>query len=263
MDVLAVEVWEGALAGERTLSGFAAKQSVPLTRFAYLLCGDHQRAEDLVQDAYLALYRRFGDTLPLAAPVAYARKAIVNAHLSHRRRRASTEQITDTVDAEITGLSEQYRQGGIRRLVIVVDARARRPGSSLYLVTTFKGEALAGNLGVLEILPVDPELRLTGRTLPTQLSGSCISEAGLMVSIYLATTESGLAMADRTPDTKIGVRSRPVTLASWKFIFQKSSAERRNSHFGNSARASLIRRQGRQSHPVIDDVSHELTPIDG
>ncbi|MGH6727851.1 MAG: ATP-binding protein [Pseudolabrys sp.] len=64
-------------------------------------------------------------------------------------RRLITEQITDTVNAEITGLSEQYRLGGIRRLVIVIDARARRPGSSLYLVTTFAGEALAGNVTAL------------------------------------------------------------------------------------------------------------------
>src|SRR5215475_10063505 len=60
-----------------------------------------------------------------------------------------TQQITETVDAEITGLSEQYRQGGIRRLVIVVESRARRPGSSLYLVTTFTGESLAGNVTAL------------------------------------------------------------------------------------------------------------------
>ena len=65
-------------------------------------------------------------------------------------RRLITEQINETVDAEITGLSEQYRLGGIRRLVIVVDARARRPGSSLYLVTTFNGEALAGNVTALQ-----------------------------------------------------------------------------------------------------------------
>src|SRR5215467_11376593 len=64
-------------------------------------------------------------------------------------QRLITQQITETVDAEITGLSEQYRQGGIRRLVIVVEARARRPGSSLYLVTTFTGEALAGNVTAL------------------------------------------------------------------------------------------------------------------
>ena len=50
---------------------------------------------------------------------------------------------------EIQGLSEQYRQGGIRRLVLVVDARSRRPSSSLYLVTTPAGEGLAGNVGSL------------------------------------------------------------------------------------------------------------------
>src|SRR5256714_14875700 len=64
-------------------------------------------------------------------------------------RRLITEQITQTVDAEITGLAEQYRQGGIRRLVLIVDARSRRPGSSLYLVTAPAGEGLAGNVGSL------------------------------------------------------------------------------------------------------------------
>jgi len=65
-------------------------------------------------------------------------------------RRLITEQITTTVNSEINGLSEQYAQGGIRRLVIVVDLRSRRPGSSLYLVTTPTGEGLAGNVGSLE-----------------------------------------------------------------------------------------------------------------
>jgi len=65
-------------------------------------------------------------------------------------RRLITEQITTTVTGEINGLSQQYTQGGIRRLVIVVDLRSRRPGSSLYLVTTPTGEGLAGNVGSLE-----------------------------------------------------------------------------------------------------------------
>jgi len=76
--------------------------------------------------------------------------AFLLAYFALNTRRLITEQITETVDAEITGLSEQYRLGGIRRLVIVVDARARRPGSSLYLVTTFAGEALAGNVNALQ-----------------------------------------------------------------------------------------------------------------
>jgi signal transduction histidine kinase len=75
--------------------------------------------------------------------------AFLLGYFALNTRRLITEQITDTVNAEITGLSEQYRLGGIRRLVIVVDARARRPGSSLYLVTTYNGDALAGNVTAL------------------------------------------------------------------------------------------------------------------
>jgi signal transduction histidine kinase len=65
-------------------------------------------------------------------------------------RRLITDQITATVNGEVNGLSEQYGQGGLRRLVTVVDLRSRRPGSSLYLVTTPSGEGLAGNVGSLE-----------------------------------------------------------------------------------------------------------------
>jgi signal transduction histidine kinase len=75
--------------------------------------------------------------------------ALLLGYFAWNTRRLITEQITRTVDAEITGLAEQYNQGGIRRLVFVIDARARRPGSSLYLVTTFAGDGLAGNVGRL------------------------------------------------------------------------------------------------------------------
>jgi signal transduction histidine kinase len=75
--------------------------------------------------------------------------AFLLGYFAWNTRRLITEQITRTVDAEITGLSEQYNQGGIRRLVFIIDARARRPGSSLYLVATFTGDGLAGNVGVL------------------------------------------------------------------------------------------------------------------
>ena len=75
--------------------------------------------------------------------------AFLLGYFAWNTRRLITEQITRTVDAEITGLSEQYAQGGIRRLVFIIDARARRPGSSLYLVATFTGDGLAGNVGLL------------------------------------------------------------------------------------------------------------------
>jgi hypothetical protein len=75
--------------------------------------------------------------------------AFLLGYFAWNTRRLITGQITQTVDAEITGLAEQYRLGGIRRLTIVVDARARRPGSSLYLVTTYAGQAMAGNISSL------------------------------------------------------------------------------------------------------------------
>jgi signal transduction histidine kinase len=65
------------------------------------------------------------------------------------------QQTAQTVEADIGGLSEQYAQGGIRRLVASVETRTQRPGADLYLVTTAAGEPIAGNIaslppGVLE-----------------------------------------------------------------------------------------------------------------
>jgi signal transduction histidine kinase len=59
------------------------------------------------------------------------------------------EQIAQTVDADIRGLSEQYSEGGIRQLVEVIQRRARQPSASLYLVTTYAGVAVAGNVASL------------------------------------------------------------------------------------------------------------------
>jgi len=61
------------------------------------------------------------------------------------------------VDTELQLLQMQYNQAGIRRLVGIVELRSRRPGSSLYLVTTPTGEGLAGNVGSLEPGVVESE----------------------------------------------------------------------------------------------------------
>ncbi|MDT2024233.1 ATP-binding protein [Methylocella sp. CPCC 101449] len=64
-------------------------------------------------------------------------------------RRLLDEQIAATVEAEINGLSEQYARGGIRVIVDVIERRTRQPGASLYLVTNFAGQAIAGNIAQL------------------------------------------------------------------------------------------------------------------
>ena len=59
------------------------------------------------------------------------------------------QQVTQTVDADIVGLSEQYVEGGITRLVETVDQRVKQPGAGIYLVTTHAGEPLVGNVASL------------------------------------------------------------------------------------------------------------------
>jgi signal transduction histidine kinase len=76
--------------------------------------------------------------------------AFLVGYFALNTRRLINEQIVGTVDLEVTALTGQYNQAGIRRLVVIVDVRSRRPGSSLYLVTTPTGEGLAGNVGSLE-----------------------------------------------------------------------------------------------------------------
>ncbi|MFC0218561.1 ATP-binding protein [Pseudochelatococcus lubricantis] len=73
-------------------------------------------------------------------------------YVAWNTRQVIDNQIRDTIAAEIRGLEEQYRVGGIRRLVSIIDRRAREPGASLYLVTTFAGEYLTGNV---DSVPLD------------------------------------------------------------------------------------------------------------
>src|SRR4051794_32684896 len=89
-------------------------------------------------------------------------------YVAWNARRVLDDQIVSTIEAEITGLSEQYRTGGIRRLVAVIERRTGEPGASLYLVTTSAGERIAGN--VAELPP-----GILGRPSPPAAT-SCIGE---------------------------------------------------------------------------------------
>jgi signal transduction histidine kinase len=75
--------------------------------------------------------------------------AFLLGYFAWTTRSVITQQITALIDAEIAELADQYNQGGIRRLVLIIDSRSRRPSSNLYLVTTATGEGLAGNIGSL------------------------------------------------------------------------------------------------------------------
>jgi RNA polymerase sigma-70 factor (sigma-E family) len=84
-----------SVAASEDVGTFARRCGVDLLRFAYLLCGDRHRAEDLLQDVLLSMYRRFPAGLPLDNPIGYARRALANANVTRARRASSTELVVD------------------------------------------------------------------------------------------------------------------------------------------------------------------------
>src|SRR4051795_13543939 len=71
------------------------------------------------------------------------------AYFAWNTRRLITEEITQTVNAETSEISEIYDRRGLVGLVRAIEYRALRPGANLYLVTTPTGQAIAGNVGSL------------------------------------------------------------------------------------------------------------------
>ena len=71
----------------------------------------------------------------------------------------TTHQTDETIDAEITGLAEQYRQRGLAGLVAVINERSNpeRGSSMLYLLTDQRQNPLAGNLSRWPDLEVEKD----------------------------------------------------------------------------------------------------------
>jgi len=76
-------------------------------------------------------------------------------YISQNTNQIMLAQVTQTLDAEITGLPEEYARGGVRALVASIDSRARRPEASLYLLTDFAGNPIAGNITEMPRIVLD------------------------------------------------------------------------------------------------------------
>ena len=74
-----------------SLEDFVAGHGQALLRLAYLLTGRHHAAEDLFQDCLAALQRNWARVNSADAPLAYAKRTLVNEYLSARRRRSAWE----------------------------------------------------------------------------------------------------------------------------------------------------------------------------
>ena len=75
---------------EVELREFVSARGAALSRAAYLLTGDHQAAEDLVQDTYVVLVRRWQKAGTLD-PEAYVRRILYSRFVDGWRRRRLSE----------------------------------------------------------------------------------------------------------------------------------------------------------------------------
>lgn len=115
-------------------------------------------ADDAPAGRLGTLFRTTAFKLSLAYLAVFATFALLGlGYVAWTASRALDDQMVSTIEAEINGLSEQYKLGGLRRLIGAVERRAGDPGASLYLVTNAAGERIAGNIAALPTgLIVDP-----------------------------------------------------------------------------------------------------------
>jgi RNA polymerase sigma-70 factor (sigma-E family) len=104
------------IADTRMSSGAAAsvtalytEHALGLVRLAVVITGDRQAAEDIVQDAFLGLYRRWDRVPNMAAPLAYLRVSVVNGCRTALRRRSrlglwSAGSLGDEFDEAASGV---------------------------------------------------------------------------------------------------------------------------------------------------------------
>ena len=100
-----------------------AEHGLRLVRLAVIMLGDRAAAEDVVQDAFLGLYRRWDSLTDASNPLAYVRASVMNGCRSALRRRSRgpvglfTEPPAESAEARAM-VSEEYRAvvAAIRRL---------------------------------------------------------------------------------------------------------------------------------------------------
>jgi len=105
----------GAWTAERHVTALYQRHALSLARLALLMLGDSGAAEDVAQDAFLGLYRRWDSLADPSAAQAYAylRTSVLNGCRTAMRRRSRREVPPDGRPAES---AEAAVLAAIRRL---------------------------------------------------------------------------------------------------------------------------------------------------
>ncbi|MEU9117923.1 sigma-70 family RNA polymerase sigma factor [Streptomyces sp. NPDC048483] len=116
-----------------TISELYHAHRLAMVRLAVLLVDDRATAEDVVQDAFAALYKRHGERLgEVDNALAYLRTAVVNAARSVLRRRRTARDYTPPYEADAPSAEER----------IVLDEEHREVFAALGRLTARRREVL-------------------------------------------------------------------------------------------------------------------------
>lgn len=107
------------------LAGLYQLHALSLIRLAYLMLGDRPAAEDVVQEAFAGLYRRWSQLSDQAKALQYLRTSVLNGCRTAIRRRWPSLELIDlhppAVSAETAVLAGEQRR-------LVMDAIRHLPG---------------------------------------------------------------------------------------------------------------------------------------
>jgi RNA polymerase sigma-70 factor (sigma-E family) len=136
------------VADEAAFRAFVETNGAALLHAARLLTGDHHRGEDLVQTTLTRVYQKWDR---IETPLAYARKAMVTAHIDSTRRKwwgeRPTETLPEVVAAESTEVGSADERDELRRLLAGLSPRERAVIVLRYYCDQSEQEA-AATLGV-------------------------------------------------------------------------------------------------------------------
>lgn len=81
--------------GALSFDDYLARHGAALHRYAYVLTGSADDAQDVVQAALIKAYRRWRRIGRMASPHGYVRRIVTHCFVDQRRRRSAAERPTD------------------------------------------------------------------------------------------------------------------------------------------------------------------------
>lgn len=108
---------------ERAVTGLYQAHAVGLIRLAMLMVGDAPSAEDVVQDAFIGLHRKWGTLRDPDDALTYVRSAVLNRCRSVLRRRAVAARFGHSFERPAWSAEESALAGEDRREVLTAIAR--------------------------------------------------------------------------------------------------------------------------------------------